>query len=247
MRRLLGVNLILLMAVMLSGCGNETADDGQAKDEKISSLQRANSQLRAQSGTESTENGTDSTAAVNASSSPTTPVQLSEGQMTAVNNAFYSWAAGRAEVGNMAVTDWTFEHGAGGRGDWYADTPDGKAIMQDEGHPGKTAYPIQAIGGVTFFTAKDGSVGKQDMKDVSTTAGYSTVAREDKPVTKYLLGNNGVVYELKGTPKTVGLTTGYGEAGDDGTFGAYEPQKKFIVSQDTAAQTELNQLLDSYR
>jgi hypothetical protein len=68
-----------------------------------------------------------------------------------------------------------------------------------------------------------------------------------KPVSKYLLGDNGVVYELKtGNGEPVSTNTGFGEYADDGSLGSYTPTKSFQVSEDQAAQEKLRELMYSY-
>ena len=63
-----------------------------------------------------------------------------------------------------------------------------------------------------------------------------------------MLGDNGVVYELKtGNGAMVTTNTGFGEYADDGTIGNYVPDQAFQVSEDQAAQNELAKPLQPYR
>lgn len=175
-------------------------------------------------------------------------VQLSAAQKQAVSQAFLEWAGQRAVIGNMAVSDWYFDHGAAGQGDWYANSPDGQIQVQDNQHPGASAFAIHAIGGVVFYTAKNGGTGIQDLFADSFASNYSAKMDSSKPVSKYLLGDNGVVYELKtGNGAMVTTNTGFGEYADDGTIGNYVPDQAFQVSEDQAAQNELAKLLQPYR
>lgn len=173
--------------------------------------------------------------------------QLSDAQRNQINLAFLNWASQRAAIGNMAVSDWFFDHGAAGHGDWYANTPDGQVQVQNNNMPGKNAFSIRAIGGCIFYTAKDGGVGKQELFADSFAANYSVKLDDTKPVSKYLLGDNGVVYELKtGNGMPVSTNTGFGEYADDGSQGNYKPDLNFQVSEDQAAQAELKELIQSY-
>lgn len=175
-------------------------------------------------------------------------LQLSETQKQTISQAFLEWAGQRAVMGNMAVSDWFFDHGAAGQGDWYADSPDGQIQVQDNQHPGTAAFAIHAIGGVVFYTAKNGATGIQDLFADSFASNYSVKMDSSKPVSKYLLGDNGVVYELKtGNGVMVTTNTGFGEYADDGTIGNYVPDQAFQVSEDQAAQNELAKLLQPYR
>ena len=147
----------------------------------------------------------------------------------------------------MAVSDWYFDHGSAGHGDWYAQTPDGKVQVQDFGVPGEAAFPIHAIGGCVFYKANDGTTGYDKLYTDSFAANYTTNMDFSQPVSKYLLGDNGVVYELKtGNGTAVSTNTGFGEYSDDGQD-AGEVDQDFSISQDKAAQVELRELLAIYR
>lgn len=147
----------------------------------------------------------------------------------------------------MAVSEWFFDHGAAGQGDWYANTPDGQVQVQNNNRPGKNAFPIRAIGGCIFYTAKDGGIGRQELFADSFAANYSVKLDHTKPVSKYLLGDNGVVYELKtGNGMPVSTNTGFGEYADDGSQGSYTPDLNFQVSEDQAAQEKVTELIQSY-
>ncbi|KAA8447352.1 hypothetical protein [Weissella paramesenteroides] len=218
----------------------DSADKKKATSEKKSSSHRTSSSVSESSSTSS---------ASSSSEEPTTnePVQLTTAQKHAVNAAFLNWAAGRAKVGNMAVTDWYFDHGAAGTGDWYANTTDGEIQVQDQNNPGPSAFPIHAIGGCVFLTMKDGSTGRQDDAVVSIAGGYGDKAEMSKPITKYMLGDNGKVYELKLAEADGSLAAGFAEYTDEGQKNPYGPSYTFKVSEDQAAQAELQNLLNAYR
>ncbi|ULG71508.1 hypothetical protein [Macrococcus brunensis] len=171
---------------------------------------------------------------------------FTEDEKLAMTQAFYHWAGERAEIGNMAVTDEWFTHGAAGRGDWYAETPDGDVQSQNLENPGHNGFQIHAIGGVAFYTAKDGSTGQQRTNG-STADGYSRSVKPGTDIHKYLLADNGVVYELIGPADQVGFTTGFGEYEDDGTKGDFRPQMPFEISADQAAQTKWQEILSQYQ
>lgn len=162
-----------------------------------------------------------------------------------INQAFLDWAIQRAELGGMAISSRFFTHGAAGRGDWYALTPDGEVQMQDNGNPGAGAFKIHMIGGCVFYTSLDGTIGlDQKAEGSSTSENYYINLDQSKPVHVYLLGDNGKVYEYTHTPieeKAIGL---FGELEDDGTKGQYGPTKTFAVSEDADAQAKLKELLN---
>lgn len=168
-------------------------------------------------------------------------------QQTAINQAFLQWAGERAEIGNMAVSDWYFDHGTAGYGDWYANTPDGPIQVQNFGHPGPAAFNIHALGGCVFYTDKDGRTGVQNLYAGSFAENYSARVNPAYPVVKYLLGDNGIVYELKiaggGQAST---NSGFGEYNDQGQVGDQVPDASFKVSDDHAAQAELKDLIKQF-
>lgn len=175
-----------------------------------------------------------------------TDAQNSETGETPVQLAFKQWADNRAKIGNMAVTDGYYGHGAGGRGDWITDTSDGTAQIQNLDNPGFGAFKLHVLGGVTFFTSKDGQTGLINYTDMDTTTaeGLYPVADTSKPIIKYILVDNGKVYERR---STVSLTDGFKELSDQGTRDAEVPKDiDFELSYDKAAQAELKKLMVPY-
>ncbi|MGX6977968.1 hypothetical protein ACWN8V_01650 [Vagococcus elongatus] len=75
-------------------------------------------------------------------------------EKSGMTEEFLTWASERAIIGGMAVNSAYFTHGASGTGDWYAETPDGLVLVQQqhpEGRPGYDYYSIHEVGGVIFF------------------------------------------------------------------------------------------------
>ncbi|MDH6364383.1 hypothetical protein M2139_001312 [Enterococcus sp. PF1-24] len=71
-------------------------------------------------------------------------------------------------------------------------------------------------------------------------------ADTNQPFTKYLLGDNGVVYEAQ---TQASFSSGFCEADDNGDVNAYYLPNEEIVFQrsaDTAAQEELQRILRKY-
>jgi len=81
-------------------------------------------------------------------------VNLTAAQAEKINQAFNNWAGERAKIGHMAVTDWYFDHGAAGRGDWYADSPDGEIQVQNQDNPGKAGLKSIHLVAVSFISQK---------------------------------------------------------------------------------------------
>lgn len=178
----------------------------------------------------------------------------SEREKQEINQIFLEWAGGRGEIGGMAVSRRFFDHGASGMGDWYAVTEDGLMQLQQqhpEGRPGYDAFSIHCIGGVVFYYSVFGTTGATEevsdpQNSPSTATGFTTVADSERPFVKYLLGDNGVVYEAETLPA---FSDGFYVADDYGDlYSYYDPanQTEFKISADVAAQQELGRILNSY-
>ena len=253
--------IVVLLVIGLGGGGllyvNHQSQDRELKEEqaKNSSLskkldssdkQKETSEKRSSS-QQSSSSVSESSSSSSEETNPNEPVNLTVAQKRSVNNSFLSWASDRAKVGNMAVTEAYFDHGAAGRGDWYANTPDGEIQVQDQNNPGAAAFPIHEVGGCVFLTMKDGSTGYQENVVEVFAGGYGDKADMSQPITKYVLGDNGKVYELTLDKGDTSLTSGFGEYTDEGQRGDYTPSYSFKVSEDQAAQAELQKILADYR
>ncbi|SCB90900.1 hypothetical protein [Weissella bombi] len=219
----------------------DKANSKSSKTDKETSSSKQQEETSVSSSSSSSSSSSEDTSNTQA------PVHLTDEQKQSINASFLDWASQRAEIGNMAVNDEYFNHGAAGRGDWYANTPDGEIQVQDLNNPGQQAFPIHAIGGCVFLIMKNGTTGKQEDVVQSTANGYSDSGDMSKPVTKYVLGDNGKVYELQAMGYEMSVTSGFGEYQDDGTRGTFKPDSDFIVSKDQAAQDELQKLINAYR
>lgn len=265
-----GFSLLLASSLLLAACTNQAAKDAaisssqhQASQQKQNSLSTASKKEALDSQSTSIKIADASLAAAKSANrqttessqrtsrpaETTTTVKLTDSQKTSVTQAFLTWAEGQAKIGNMAVSDWYFDHGAAGRGDWFADSPDGRILVQSQvaqSDANDAQYPIHAIGGCVFYTAKDGTVGHGNLYQGDFASNYSIDMDMSRPVSKYLLGDNGKVYELKtGNGQAVSTNTGFGEVADDGQSDEIQ-SVPFSVSQDQDAQSELKTLLAQY-
>ncbi|WP_371190447.1 hypothetical protein [Weissella viridescens] len=229
--------------VEMSASSSSLAAKERSMSESSRQAEKASSESEAQA-------SADSSTMSSESHTSKSSVNLTAAQAEKINQAFNNWAGERAKIGHMAVTDWYFDHGAAGRGDWYADSPDGEIQVQNQDNPGKAGFKIHSLGGCVFYKSKAGKIGQQDLSAESSTAGnYSVDMNFDKPISKYLLGDNGVVYELKlGNGSPASTNTGFGEYDDDGEYiSEYAPDETFQVSEDAAAQAELKALIAQYQ
>lgn len=129
-------------------------------------------------------------------------LKLTKKQRQKINDAFLSWAAKRAQAGKFAVSNYYFDHSQDEDDNlWYAKTPDGDVLVKnasDKYH--SKDYKIKAIGGLVFYTAKDGATGKCNNVQQDTDDGATYSANEidkTKPIDKYLLADNGIIYKCK--------------------------------------------------
>lgn len=252
--------ILLVVVLIVAGGGGWIAANTFKHDPVKTASSSSSSHVKvkeadASSKTNDNQSSSSSSSADSSSSSSTSSsdnhnhANLSEDDKTSLNKDFFNWAVDRAKMGKMAVSTWYFDHGAAGQGDWYAITPDGRVQVQDEEQPGKASFKIHAVGGVVFFTSKDGTTGDDDeaLQDDGFAGNYSTDVDPDKPVSKYMLGDNGVVYQLQSsTGDGVTTNTGFTECSDHGGFNDQDLKDHFFVSKDTAAQTELKVLLKQY-
>lgn len=220
----------------------KSTSSNNTSDKEAASLAAENSSLKAKQ-----KQSKESSVQTNSSSAIPAITQLSSDKKAELAHDFLVWAGERAELGNMAVSPVYFNHGAAGKGDWFAQTVDGPMQVQDEEIPGANGFDLHALGGVVFYTSKDGTTGYDTTFDTSSTyKGYSDNMDTSKLVSKYVLGDNGVVYQLNlGSGSQVGLETGFSECLNDGTI--IKPDHKFSVSKDKAAQSELQKLVKQYQ
>lgn len=251
------VGLALGLSISLFGCSNEDTNpkessgestNGYVSEEQVTSSEKTNVEESDNSSDEATKE-----SEISENDQPTVELKkYSSEEASAKTSAFLEWAAPRAETGNMAVSDLFFNHGAAGKGDWYAVTEDGEIQVQEtipgENLPGYDAFDIHALGGVVFYTSLSGITGYDETpKTQATAAGFHEIADPEFSMHKYLLGDNGVVYELIGTVEEIGsFSAGYDEYADDGlTKPGAEAVEKFVfkISEDTAAQEEWARIL----
>lgn len=272
-KRIILLALFVISGMSLLGCSAGTEDEASVSDTETSTSTQA-SEPTAVSETTTKDESTATSETETASSSEeattseeeqdeadeeensqeTVPVrEYSEEEKDAVQQEFLEWAIPRVEEGNMAVTDKYFEHGASGLGDWFAETEDGEIQLQqqlpEEELPGYDTYEIHSLGGVAFYVSSSGVTGYDEApKEAATAQGFTEVADSDYPIHKYVLGDNGVVYELIGDVDEIGgFPSGYGLYDDDGKTKAIDPEYTFKVSDDADAQEEWRQILQSHQ
>src|SRR5699024_9737733 len=217
---------------------NDSESDIEAQNEESEEAEEAG---------ESAEDNTE--AAEEEANQETAVREFTDAEKQAMVDEFYTWAVERAEVGGMAVTKYFLTHGAAGSGDWYANTPDGEAQVQNLKNPGFDHFDMHIIGGVAFYQPSSGIVGTDNLDRVPGTAeGYSNIAVPETNIHKYILVDNGVVYELIAPKENMAFSSGFGEYADDGTKdGGIPTDKDFELSGDQDAQEEWQRILSKYQ
>ena len=72
-----------------------------------------------------------------------------------------------------------------------------------------------------------------NVQDLTNIQGYSSVAKMDQPITKYLFADNGKVYEYQFKPNSEpSLSTGFATKDYNGKDPNLKPNEKFTVSKD---------------
>lgn len=230
----------------------ETASTEEQSNDELTELEKENEELRKElaekekeeentaseadkaedsEGEAASQNDNKKTAAVEEETAELAVQEFTMEEQQKMTQHFYDWAIERAEIGNMAVTNMYFSHGAAGRGDWYAMTPDGEVQTQNQDNPGFDHFDIHAVGGVAFYQPASGDFGEDtDAPFPGTAEGYSRLALADTNIHKYMLADNGVVYELIGKKENMSFSSGFGEYDDEGTYGEYPPGREFEIS-----------------
>lgn len=250
-----GKKLIIIYAFVsiffVAGCGQKN----ESTMETSSSVKAAEySQSTEGSASASSEKEQTTTeASAEKTSQSTVSKTYTEEEKRAITNTFTEWAGKRAAIGGMALTDHYFDHGASGRGDWYAVTEDGKYILVQRQDPtiniSDEVYSAESLGGVVFYTSKKGTVGFSDEINAaenmpSLAAGFNEVADRQKPIVKYMLGSNGIVYEFQSNGS---FTDGFYVTDDQGRFDYWPTEQfPFKISEDVDAQSELQAILSQY-
>lgn len=271
-KRILLFTLLSSFGFILLGCLSESENEQADSATAVSTESVSSSQTSEVSSDESMEesSATTKTETTNTTSDSTSseedkkeegqekdiPIrEYSDEEKEEVSQEFLDWAISRAEEGNMAVTDNYFDHGASGPGDWFVVTEDGEMQVQqqstEEELPGYDAYDIHSLGGVVFYVSSSEVTGYDEKpKNMSGAHGqtYSKVADPGYSLHKYLLADNGVVYELIGNVDEIGSTSaGFGLYGEDGKAVDIDPEFTFKVSEDEDAQEEWRQILQDYQ
>lgn len=235
----------LLLSLVLMGCSQEKTEE-LAHNSEVSlsdhseSISKGSAQIDSATHSESESSGT-----------LTTPKIYTESEKEAISKEFLDWASYRAEIGGMVVSDYLLGHGAAGYGDWYANTVNGEIQIQNigQGVPGYDHFPIHVIGGVVFYTSNQAFYGYDERPNSEgIAAGFHRLADLNMPITRYLLGDDGIVYELGGTsPDLFSFSGGYGLYADDGTKVGGDSHYIFNVSEDNGAQEKFKEILLKFR
>lgn len=170
-----------------------------------------------------------------------------------INKEMYRYLAAYAKKHKKAVSDYYFSHGSAGYGDWYAITDQGSVQTQDNNYPGYYGFPLHDVGGFIMYTPKSGQYGieRNHYEKITGFGGLHELYKPNTSAVKYMMADNGKVYEIKGTTNnTSGLyihpATGFGELTDKGTYGQYGPTVKFKPTTNKALQQKYTSVIKKY-
>lgn len=167
-------------------------------------------------------------------------LHITSQQRQQINDDFINWLAAHAD-NKFAVSGYYFDHARTDNHQvWYAPTIDGDILVKNATHQ-HVNYKIKAIGGVVIYTAKDGTTGKCDdiAKDTANGKSYSSQQIDtSKPVDKYLLADNGIVYKCKLTGTTAAPDSGFAIKGHNNHHVA-----KWTILTDKNVQKEYRHLI----
>lgn len=172
-------------------------------------------------------------------------LHLTKKQQAKITKAFTKWVAERGQKSKFAVSNYYFDHGTNEDGKlWYAKTPDGDVLVRNVSEQDSSKdYRIKAIGGVVVYTAKNGTTGacnaiKQDTNNGATYS--SSQVDTTKPIDKYLLADNGIIYKCKLSGDDIKPAGGFSIKGQtaDAT--------QWAISVDKDAQNEYRRLIHKY-
>ncbi|MCM0600076.1 hypothetical protein [Periweissella ghanensis] len=171
------------------------------------------------------------------------------GPSSVVQADFYNWAAQYGQGMGFAVTDWIFSPTNNTTSAWYAKAPNG--LMQVTNAGAYHQFKLHLLGGVVFFTSLQkqiGAVPKQQLQTGGTSyAGYAPQVNLALPIYKYLLGDDGVVYEVDNATSPL---VGFGQVGLNGQpdgQNATPVNGQIFVSPDKNAQKAYQQILKPYQ
>lgn len=244
--------LVVSVILILVGCKKkEEKYDSQSSQVSSSSISH-NSESRSGSLVMSSSEQNSSQTS-NQQSTDTVKKLYTDDEKKSISNEFLDWAGERAKIGGMAVCSDFFDHGASGKGDWYAVVGDSQYVLVQQQTPDLRSYDYpyyaNAVGGLVFYYSKFNTTGITDeinepQNNPGLATGYSVVADSNQPIVKYLLADNGVVYEFE---SNAALTDGFYVTDDEGNFDYWPgPQNPFKISEDQDAQKKYQEILSNY-
>lgn len=170
------------------------------------------------------------------------PKQVVKKLSTAQKDAFTEWATAQAKTNGMAVAKRYFDSAENKKGDWYANTVNGRIQVKNNNLPGKAKFPLHAMFGLVFYYAKDGTTGYDSKTDSYTMANDYRNTRQRKKVYKYMLADDGKVYVWSN--KAGGYAVdGFAELNKKGHVAGNIPAGTWVVAKNPATQAEYQKVL----
>lgn len=176
-------------------------------------------------------------------------IQLSEQDKGELKQKLLKIADEYGQDQHKAVTNRYFSRNEQMEGDGYAISDDGEIQITDHDKPGWKHFNIHNVVGLTMYQGQYTQGGYDEQaQDLNNIQGYSSVAKMDKPITKYLFADNGKVYEYQFKPNSeLSLSTGFATKDYNGKDPNLKPNEKFTVSKDKILNKKWKMLLSEYK
>lgn len=179
----------------------------------------------------------------------TEQIQLSTQDKDAIKEKLIKIVDKYGQNQNLAVSNRYFSRNEQMEGDGYAITEDGEIQITDHDKPGRKHFNIHNVVGLTMYQGQFTQGGFDERaQDLTNIHGYSSVAKMDQSITKYLFADNGKVYEYQFKPNSEpSLSTGFATKDYNGKDPNLKPNEKFTVSKNKNLNKKWKTLLFEYK
>ncbi|WP_323708169.1 hypothetical protein P3U10_13025 [Mammaliicoccus sciuri] len=179
----------------------------------------------------------------------TKQIKLSEQDRDTLKQELLKIADEYGQDQHKAVSNRYFSRNEQMEGDGYAISDDGEIQITDHDKPGRKHFNIHNVVGLTMYQSKHNQGGYDERaQDLTNIQGYSSVAKMDQPITKYLFADNGKVYEYQFKSNSEpSLSTGFATKDYNGKDPNLKPNEKFTVSKDKILNKKWKMLLSEYK
>ncbi|WP_239732751.1 hypothetical protein [Mammaliicoccus sp. P-M55] len=176
-------------------------------------------------------------------------IQVSDKEKEELKEKLLIYADQYGKDKGMAISNRYFSSSDHTQGDGYALTEDGELQITNHNKPGKKAFKVHNIVGISAYYSKNNVKGiDKQAQDLTNIQGYNEVADMNKPITKYLFADNGKVYQYEFTQnEDVTLSTGFADKDYNGKDPNLKPNVAFTEVKDKDIVQKWKKLLSKYK